>query len=197
MVDERWDIARGDRDIQNHALLAAFVDPRFKNDAVWVPREIQRAEEGFIHICSRFKQSGPAGCNLDAVVSPPRSQASSGLVLRPRAADVYDDDSRDAVLLAWRAWMKEEVTVEGLSCDVRDWWGNQFSLLPVVVGHVGSPSVRIFAWRTWRTSQNGLLSNFDETYVLLHIRACDGGLWGLNWDASRGGTRIDWPCGDL
>ena len=79
------------------------------------------AEVGFIHICSRFKLSGPAACS--AVLSPPRSQASSRLVLRSRAADDYDDDSADGVKLAWRAWMKEEVTVsEGLSCEVLDWW---------------------------------------------------------------------------
>ena len=79
------------------------------------------AEDGFIHICSRFKLSGPAACS--AVLSPPRSQASSRLVLRSRAADDYDDDSADGVKLAWRAWMKEEVTVsEGLSCEVLDWW---------------------------------------------------------------------------
>ena len=79
------------------------------------------AEDGFIYICSRFKLLGPAACS--AVLSPPRSQASSRLVLRTRAADDYDDDSADGVKLAWRAWMKEEVTVsEGLSCEVLDWW---------------------------------------------------------------------------
>jgi hypothetical protein len=131
LVDERWDIARGDRDTQNHALLAAFVDPRFKNDAVWVSREIQMAEDGFIHICSRFKLSGPAAGT--AVLSPPRSQASSGLVLRPRAADDYDDDSADGVQVAWRAWMKEEVSVsEGLSCDVLEWWKANSARFPLI-----------------------------------------------------------------
>ncbi len=41
LVDDRWDIARGERGAQNYALLAVLVDPRFKNDAVWVPREIK------------------------------------------------------------------------------------------------------------------------------------------------------------
>jgi hypothetical protein len=39
----------------NYALVAAFVDPGFHNDAFWVPREIQTAEDGFTHLCSRFK----------------------------------------------------------------------------------------------------------------------------------------------
>jgi hypothetical protein len=72
-------------------------------------------EEGIIHVCSRFIFLGPAVCNLQAVISPPHSQASSGLVLRLGAAVKYDDDSGDGLLLKWRAWMNEEVTVEGLS----------------------------------------------------------------------------------
>jgi hypothetical protein len=35
----RWDIIRGDRNSQSYALLAAFVDPRFKNNVQWVPRD--------------------------------------------------------------------------------------------------------------------------------------------------------------
>ncbi len=131
LVDERWDIARGDRETQNHALLAAFLDPRFKNDAVWVQRECQMAEEGFIQLCSRFKLSGYAAQSV--VISPPRAQASSGLVLRPRVPDAYDDDLADDVRLAWRQWMKEEINVsEGLSCDVLDWWKSNSARFPLI-----------------------------------------------------------------
>jgi hypothetical protein len=77
-----------------------------------------------------LKLSGPAACH--AVLSPPRLQASSGLVLRPRAADDYDDDSVASVRLAWKAWMKKEVTVEGLSCDVLDWWKANSARFPLI-----------------------------------------------------------------
>ena len=52
LVDERWDLARGERDTQNHALLKAFLDPLFKNDEIWVQLEIQMAEDGFVHLVS-------------------------------------------------------------------------------------------------------------------------------------------------
>ena len=69
--------------------MANFIDPRFKNDAVWVPREIQMSEDGFIHSCSRFKLSGGATCNA-VVLSHPSTQASSRRFLRPRPEDDYD-----------------------------------------------------------------------------------------------------------
>ena len=55
LVDARWDISRGDRRAQNYALSAAFVDPKIKDDAIWVLREKQMAEGAFIHLVSRFK----------------------------------------------------------------------------------------------------------------------------------------------
>ena len=88
------------------------------------------AEDGFIHLCSRFKLLVPAVCH--AILSPPHLQASRGLVLRPRAADDYDHGYVDSVRLAWETWMKEEVTVEGLSCDVLDWWKANSARFPLI-----------------------------------------------------------------
>ena len=73
LVDARWDISRGDRHAQNYALLAAFVDPRFKNDAIWVLRQKQMAEDAFNHLVSRFKLIGSCARTAVTMVSPPRA----------------------------------------------------------------------------------------------------------------------------
>jgi hypothetical protein len=65
--------------------LAAFVDPRFINDAIWVLCDKQMAEDAFNHLVSRFKLSGAAASAYSAAALelPPRNKASSGLLLRP------------------------------------------------------------------------------------------------------------------
>jgi hypothetical protein len=50
----RWDISRGERDSNSYTLLAAFVDPRFKKDAIWVQRENQQKTDSFNLISSRL-----------------------------------------------------------------------------------------------------------------------------------------------
>ena len=50
--------------------------------------------------CQDLKHPAPA------IISPPRAQASSRLLLRPRQPDAEDDDSADEARLAWKAWMK-------------------------------------------------------------------------------------------
>ena len=113
--------------------MAAFVDPRFKNDAIWVQREKQMAEDGFINLVSRFKLSGSEAHPAPAVVSPPRAQASSGLLLRPRQPDAEDDDSADEARLAWKAWMKESINeAEGISCNVLNWWKANSPRFPLI-----------------------------------------------------------------
>ena len=68
-------------------------------------------------LCSRLKLS------VQHAVLPPRAQASSGIILRPRVPYPHDDDSANDAKLAWKAWMKVDITVsEGLSCDVLAWW---------------------------------------------------------------------------
>ncbi len=54
-----------------------------KNDAIWVQREKQMAEDGFIHLISWFKLSGSqAGARTAAaMVSTSIAHASSGLLL--------------------------------------------------------------------------------------------------------------------
>jgi hypothetical protein len=68
---------------------------------MWLQREIQMAEDGFVHFVSRFKLSGSAA--QATLISPPRAQASSGLILRPSAPDACDDNPADDVKLAWKA----------------------------------------------------------------------------------------------
>ena len=46
-----------------------------------------------------------------ALVSPPRAQVCSGLLLRPREPDLEDDESADEAMVAWKVWMKESITV--------------------------------------------------------------------------------------
>ena len=131
--DARLDISLGYRHAQNYALLAAFVDPRFKNDAIWVLREKQMAEDAFIHLVSRFKLIGSRAHTAAAMVSPPCAQLCSGLLLRPREPDLEDDESANEAKIAWKAWMKESVTVaEGTSCDVLDWWKANSARFPLM-----------------------------------------------------------------
>ncbi len=115
----RWDISRSERETHNYALLAAFLDPRFKNDAIWVQREKKMGADGFINLVTRFKLSGSGVHAAVSVESPPQAEASSGLLLRPQQPDAdEDDDSMNDAKLAWKAWMKESITVpEGISCD--------------------------------------------------------------------------------
>ena len=93
------------------------------------------AEDGFINLVSRFKPlvSGSEAHPAPAVVSPPRAQASSGLLLRPHQPDAANDDSADEARLAWKAWMKESINeAEGISCNVLNWWkanSPRFSLI--------------------------------------------------------------------
>ena len=101
--------------------MAAFVDPKYKNDAIWVLREKQMAEDAFIHPVSRFKLIGSRARTAAAMASPPLAQLCSGLLLRPREPDLEDDESAKEAKIAWKAWMKESITVaEGISCDVLD-----------------------------------------------------------------------------
>ncbi len=64
---------------------------------------------------SRFEFAGSRAPTAAALLSPPHTQASSGLVLRFREPDAGEDDAEDETGLAWRAWMKEHVTIsEGI-----------------------------------------------------------------------------------
>jgi hypothetical protein len=68
-----------------------------------------------------------------APASPPRALASSGLVLRFREPDAGEYDAEDEIKLAWKAWMKEHITIsEGIQCDVLAWWKDNASRFPLI-----------------------------------------------------------------
>ena len=96
LVDASWDISQGpqgDRGTQkcpNYALFTVFIDPRFKNNAIRMPREIQRTGDRFLYLVLRFK---PVGFDAETDLC--------GLVLRPRAQHADDDDALDDGKLAW------------------------------------------------------------------------------------------------
>ena len=71
---------------RNYASLAAFIDPRFENDALLVTREIQLTNDVFIHLVLRFKFEG-SRAHTAAAPSIIRAEASSGIVLRFREPD--------------------------------------------------------------------------------------------------------------
>ena len=57
------------------------------------------------------KLLGSRARSAAALVSPPRAQVCSGLLLRPREPDLEDDESADEAMIAWKVWMKESITV--------------------------------------------------------------------------------------
>ena len=76
------------------------------------------AEDGFIQLVSRFKLAASSAQPAAAPASPPRALASSGLVLRFREPDAGEYDAEDEIKLAWKAWMKEHITIsEGIQCS--------------------------------------------------------------------------------
>ena len=91
-------------------------------------------EDGFMNLVTKFRLSGSGLNSAVAVVSPPRPPASSGLLLRPRQPNAdEDDDSTDDAKLAWKAWMKEHITIsEGIQCDVLAWWKDNASRFPLI-----------------------------------------------------------------
>jgi hypothetical protein len=85
-------------------------------------------------IVTKFRLSGSGLHSAAADVSPPQPPASSGLLLRPRQPNAdEDDDSTDDAKLAWKAWMKEPITIlEGISCDVLNWWKVNEARFPLI-----------------------------------------------------------------
>ena len=63
------------------------------------------------------------------LLSPPCAHATIGFLLNP----AYDDDAVDDTKLAWKAWMKEHITIsEGIQCDVLAWWKENASRFPLI-----------------------------------------------------------------